>query len=142
MKIKSQMVMRIVRAYNWIDSKNQESPNLVGKCEACGKCCDFEKYDHRLFVTGPEMLYLSAKLHGKKIKLTQKGRCPFNIEGKCTIYKYRFAGCRIFCCNGDTDFQSQLSESALDIFKSICVEFKIPYSYTELETALEIFVAT
>jgi hypothetical protein len=55
------------------------------------------------------------------------------------IYKYRFAGCRIFCCKGDRDFQSRLSESILRRLKSICVRYKISYQYLDLATALNSF---
>jgi hypothetical protein len=63
-------------------------------------------------------------------------RCPYHLICQCTVYKYRFAGCRIFSCKGYADFQSGLSESALKKFKSICTEFNIPYRYTDLATAL------
>ena len=64
------------------------------------------------------------------------GRCPYNIAGKCTVYEHRFAGCRIFCCKGDRDFQSRLSESALKRLMSICEECGLPYTYKDLAAAL------
>jgi hypothetical protein len=81
-------------------------------------------------------MYLTAKLGAANIKPMTGSRCPYNVEGKCTVYEYRFAGCRIFCCNADADFQSSLSELALRRLKSICAEFKISYRYTDLSTAL------
>ncbi len=54
----------------------------------------------------------------------------------CTVYEHRFAGCRIFCCKGNKDFQSGLSESALRELKSICEELDIPCRYTDLATSL------
>jgi hypothetical protein len=51
------------------------------------------------------------------------------------VYEYRFAGCRIFCCKGDADFQNRLSESALRKFKSICTDFQISYRYADLAKA-------
>jgi hypothetical protein len=63
-------------------------------------------------------------------------RCPYNEGSQCAIYEYRFAGCRIFSCKADVDFQSRLSESTLKKFKSLCTEFQIPYRYTELAIAL------
>jgi hypothetical protein len=50
----------------------------------------------------------------------------------------RFAGCRIFFCEGDADFQSELSESVISRFKSLCTEFDIPYIYSDLRTALNV----
>jgi len=81
-------------------------------------------------------MYLAANLNSDNIKPMPSGRCQYNVEGGCTIYEYRFSGCRIFCCNGDEDFQSWLSEEVLKRFKSICMEFQIPYRYTELKAAL------
>ncbi|MHC4557542.1 MAG: YkgJ family cysteine cluster protein [Planctomycetota bacterium] len=110
--------------------------DLSGACEACGKCCDFDGFDHHLFVTPPELMYLVAKLGKEEIKPMPSSRCPYNIDGKCSVYEYRFVGCRIFCCSADEDFQSRLSESALEKLKSICTEFQIPYRYTDLAAGL------
>jgi hypothetical protein len=63
-------------------------------------------------------------------------RCPYNVDGRCTVYEYRFAGCRIFCCKGDADFQGALSESAVNKFKSICTDFHVPYQYADLPNVL------
>jgi Fe-S-cluster containining protein len=130
------LVRRVAGIYRRLDLQVRDNRNSAGVCEACGKCCDFDNFDHRLFVTTPELMYLAAKLGGENIKPMNGGRCPYNIAGKCSIHEYRFAGCRIFCCKGDADFQSGLSESAVKKFKSTCVEFKIAYSYLDLRTAL------
>jgi len=136
----SQLLKRVAEVYNWLDSQARHHNDLAGVCDVCGKCCDFESFDHRLFVTPPELMYLAAKLGAEKIRPMSGSRCPYNIGGKCTVYEYRFAGCRIFCCKADADFQSRLSESALEKFKSICTEFQVPYCYSDLATALNRFV--
>ncbi len=120
--------------YNWLDSQTAcyDRQHL---CCACGKCCNFEQFDHRLFVTGPELMYLAANL-GDKLKKMSDNTCPYNLSGKCTVYDFRFAGCRIFCCKADKDFQSILSEAAIKKLKAICEKFDIPYNYTDLKTAL------
>jgi hypothetical protein len=81
-------------------------------------------------------MYLAANLGAENIMPMLSSRCPYNIDGKCSVYEYRFSGCRIFCCNGDADFQSGLSEEVLEKLKSICVEFQIPYRYTDLAAGL------
>lgn len=136
----SQLLKRVAEIYKWLDSQISNNSDLAGTCSACGKCCDFAQSGHRLFVTTPEMMYLAASLGAENIKPMTTSRCPYNIGGKCTVYEYRFAGCRIFCCKADADFQSRLSESALRKFKSICTEFQIPYRYSDLATALNGFV--
>jgi hypothetical protein len=135
-KAKSELLNKVSEIYNWLDSQINEHNDLAGVCDVCGKCCDFEAFDHRLFVTPPELIYLASKLGGENLKSMPDSRCPYHLICRCTVYKYRFACCRIFSCKGDKDFQSRLSESALKKFKSICTEFKIPYHYTDLAKAL------
>jgi hypothetical protein len=144
------LLERVAGIYKWLDTQIRDNNKLAGKCNACGKCCVFsgsassnqEGFDHRLFLTPPELMYLTANLNPGNIKTMQSSRCPYNIDGKCAIYDYRFAGCRIFCCNADTDLQSLLSESTLSKLKSLCMEFRISYRYHDLATALNNFVNT
>ena len=134
-----QLLKRVAEIYEWLDSQIRESVHLAGICGTCGKCCDFAQFDHRLFVTTPELIYLRANLHSKNLKLMKTGQCPYNAGGKCSVYEHRFSGCRIFSCKGDTDFQSRLSESAVKKFKAFCEQFQIPYRYTDLTIALNGF---
>jgi len=135
---------KVAEIYNWLDLQMANNSDLIGQCKGCGECCVFDepasankqRFDHRLFLTTPELIYLTANLGGEGIKPMLTSHCPYNIGGKCSIYKYRFAGCRIFYCRGDKDFQSRLSESALKRFKLVCEEFGIAYNYTDLATAL------
>jgi hypothetical protein len=130
------LLEKVAEVYNWLEKQICSGGGLAGECRSCGECCDFEGFDHCLFVTPPELMYLAANLGAEDIKPMTTNRCPYNIEGKCTIYEYRFSGCRIFCCNGDEDFQSWLSEEVLKKLKSICIEFRIPYCYADLSAAL------
>ncbi|MHC4636252.1 MAG: YkgJ family cysteine cluster protein [Planctomycetota bacterium] len=111
----------------------------VGRCSACGKCCDLKKFDHRLFVTTPELIYLATKLNTKTLKPMPAGICPYNENGKCSVYEYRFAGCRTFCCDREINLQSRLTKFALQRLKQICLQFQIPYRYIDLPDALNKF---
>ena len=135
-KAQSELLNKVAEFYEWLDEQIRLSEGSGGRCDSCGRCCDFGTFDHRLFITPPELLYLASNLGPENIKSMSRSRCPYNVDGKCTIYKYRFAGCRIFSCKADKDFQSRLSESVLKKFKSICMEFNIPYCYTDLASAL------
>jgi Fe-S-cluster containining protein len=168
----SQLIKKVAEIYKWLDSQISNNSDLAGVCSACGKCCDFSKFDHRLFVTTPELMYLAANLDAaltaetaesaekkekdkNKIKRSDNTKnlgvlcelggkrkmslCPYNIDGKCSVYEHRFSGCRIFFCKGDADFQSRLSERALREFKSLCTNLQIPYRYTDLATAVNGF---
>lgn len=135
------IVARVAEIYDWIDSQIRQDAELFGACDACGKCCDFQAFDHRLFVTTPELIYLTAMLKVERPKATTSDNCPYNHDGKCTIHEHRFAGCRIFYCNGDPDFQSRLSEAALKKLKLISEELEIPYTYRPLAAALNSFAS-
>jgi len=130
----SPLIQEVTDIYQWLDNQ------LKGKspaCVTCGKCCDFEAYDHRLYVTTPEIMFFADKIESQNIKKMMTGRCSYQKDDKCTVYPYRFAGCRIFNCKADPDFQSYLTESVIKKFKSLCDEFDVPYRYVDLPTALK-----
>jgi Fe-S-cluster containining protein len=130
-----QLCKKVAEIYDWLESRITDV-NQENQCSACGRCCDFEGYDHRLFVTVPELKYLAENIGHENVRPMPTGKCPYNIEGKCTVYEYRFASCRIFSCGGDVDFQSELSELTLQKLRCLCEELEIPYLYRELAFAL------
>jgi len=138
-EVNRRLLERVAEVYERLDLQACSGGDTAGTCKSCGDCCDFEGFGHRLFITPPELMYLAANLGAEKIKPMLSGRCPYNIDGKCGVYEYRFSGCRIFCCNGDADFQSRLSEEVLQKLKAICTEFQIPYRYADLAAALNGF---
>jgi len=133
------LIEEVAAVYDWLDSQSRQNPGRAGRCNVCGACCDFQAYDHRLFVTPPELIYLAVKLGVRDFKPMSSGRCPYQENKRCTIHDARFAGCRVFCCNGDADFQSELSEAALRRLKMLCDELQVPYRYQDLATALGSF---
>lgn len=126
----------VAALYDWIDAQLAQNPDRAGMCAACGKCCDFDAYDHLLFVTPPELMYLAEGLDAGRLKEMDSGRCPYQEGTKCTVHAHRFSGCRIFCCAGDASFQSELTEAALKKLKAICARYEIPYRYADLARAL------
>ncbi len=133
------LLEKVAEIYDWLDERTCHYSNISGGCKSCGRCCDFDNFAHRLFVTSPEVMYLAANLGGEKIEPMPTGRCPYNVGGKCTVYEHRFSGCRIFYCVADMDFQSSLSESALKKLKLVCREYEIPYLYGSLAEMLNSF---
>ena len=134
------IIERVSEIYKWIEEQQLANKGIAGNCEVCGKCCDFERYDHRLYVTTPEMIYFVDKVGIANIKQMTTAKCCYQVEGKCSVHAYRFSGCRIFCCKGKATFQSELTESAIKKFKALCAELQIPYRYVELPVALKIAV--
>jgi Fe-S-cluster containining protein len=133
------LLEEVTALYDWIEAQAKQAAARTGRCQACGRCCDFLAYDHRLFVTPPEVTYLAAKLGTRKLKAMTSGRCPYQRGAACTVHEHRFAACRIFFCKGDPDFQSELSEEALRRLKVLCEEFRVPYRYRDLGAALAAF---
>jgi Fe-S-cluster containining protein len=135
----SRLIGEVAALYDWIDAQLREHGDLAGPCQACGDCCDFVGYDHLLFVTPPELIYLAEKLKATSLRKMDSGRCPYQDGTKCSIHPYRFSGCRIFCCSGDSDFQSRLTEAALKKLKALCERFGLSYRYADLAKALAAF---
>ncbi|MBN2589492.1 MAG: hypothetical protein JXA96_06500 [Sedimentisphaerales bacterium] len=133
-KVNSELIQEVKKIYDWLDSQIEN--NIPEKCDACGQCCDFITYDHRLYVTVLEIIFMVISLNVDNLKPMQTGVCPYNEKGKCTVHQYRFAGCRIFNCKADADVQSQLSEESLKKFKELCENYNILYRYMELSNAL------
>ena len=129
----SRLLQAVESVYNWLDTKNRQRAAL---CKACGRCCDFAQFDHCLFVTTPEIMYLAAKLNPDNIRQMHNNLCPYNEKGLCTIRDYRFAGCRIFFCKGEPVFQARLSEETVKKFGSLCDKFNLLYRYMPLKAAL------
>ena len=133
-KINHELVQEVKQIYDWLDSQIRK--NIPEKCDACGQCCDFITYDHRLYVTTPELMYLTANLNTDNPREMKTGICPYNEEEKCMVHLLRFAGCRIFNCKANEDIQSQLSEEVLKRLKKLCEKYDISYRYMELSNAL------
>ncbi len=135
-KIKEHIIDEVEKIYNWIDRQIKANVTENDRCDGCGKCCDFEKFGHKLYITSPELIYFKMRIGANNLKTMPTGICPYQVDNKCTVHAHRFAGCRIFFCKADEDFQSKLSEEAILKFKKICKDRDIPYEYTELARSL------
>jgi hypothetical protein len=131
-----EIIAEIDRLYQWIDQTLANHRAQAGECNACGKCCDFDAYGHRLYVTHAEMLYFSEKIGTDNLKPMPSGACPYRVNHRCSVHEYRFSGCRIYGCQGDAEFQNQLTEQALDKIKAWCDTLGVPYEYSDLRQAL------
>jgi len=130
------IISEIAGLYQWLDQTLANHKTRAGACSACGKCCDFDTYGHRLYVTHPEMHYFSAKTGSRNLRLMPSGQCPYMDDNRCSVHEHRFSGCRIYGCQGDSSFQNRLSEQALDKIKALCNAFDVPYEYMDIRQAL------
>ena len=136
MNERTQIIQEVEAIYRWVD---EQVELLDQSCHACGECCDFERFGHRLYVTTPELMHFQHAV-GPDIKDMSGGVCPYRIDGKCTVYTFRFSGCRIFSCKGDTEKQNALCEQAVKKFKILCDAYSIPYHYVYLKSGLEMLL--
>ena len=133
MNVSAQIIEEVEAVYRWLD---EQLAKMDSSCRACGNCCDFESFGHKLYVTTPELIHFQHHL-GSDIKEMSTGVCPYRIDGKCTVYPYRFSGCRIFSCKGDAEKENALYEQAISKFKSLCERINIPYHYVYLQVGLD-----
>jgi Fe-S-cluster containining protein len=132
----SDLITSVSSLYSWLDAQLAANPDPAGQCTRCGRCCHFDDYGHRLYITSVELEYFKKALAPAPLKPMTTGRCPYQDRNLCTVHPHRFAACRIFTCTGNPDFQSALTEQALARLKSLCTRFKIPYRYQDLASAL------
>ena len=117
-----------------------ELVQLDQQCTACGQCCDFESFGHRLYITTPELIYFRHFV-APPIKEMATGVCPYCVDGKCTVYPYRFAGCRIFTCKGDAEKENRICEEAIRRLKSLCDGYGLDYHYVSLPQGLKMLTS-
>jgi hypothetical protein len=128
-----QMILQEVQqVYDWLAG---QITAMNPSCRACGTCCDFDAYGHRLYVTTPEMLYFLNRIE-QEMRFMTEGVCPYREDGRCGARDSRFSACRIFYCTGDTRRQYELSEEAVRRFRKICEQYDLPYRYIDLKYAL------
>lgn len=126
---------RVAAIYRQIDARIADMP--AAECRACGACCDFQNFGHRLFLTPPELIYFDADSNGLFLPMSD-GVCPYQKDGRCAVYPRRFAACRIFFCRANTSRQQELSEYVLRQLKEVCLDFGLDYRYWDLRCALSI----
>lgn len=129
----TRIIQEVLNIYQWID---EELIQIDQSCKGCGDCCDFEVFGHRLYVTTPELIFFWHYLDSQ-IKTMDRGICPYRIDARCSVYPYRFSGCRIFSCKGDSEQENTLCEQAISKFKVLCDKHQLPYHYVDLKTGLE-----
>src|SRR6056297_263015 len=108
--IKETLKNSLNELYDQIDTQVSSEWDSHEDCNSCGRCCDFPSFGHHLFVTTPEIVYFADRIGTVRLRKMSNGICPYNVNGKCTVYPYRFSGCRIFSCKGGEDTQQELSE--------------------------------
>lgn len=117
-------------------------------CWASGRCCQFERFGHLLFVTGLEVSWLIGQARsgsgvpesGAVPVWRERDRgdgCPFQQEGLCSVHVFRPMGCRVFFCQrGTSQWQQELYERFLSELRRLHEAWSLPYRYLEWRWAL------
>lgn len=128
-------------------------------CWASGRCCNFERSGHRLYVTGLEAAYTIAllpEIAGTRpenhpaaslglVTLEQaraRGGCPFQRANLCGVHPIKPLGCRLYFCDRTAqEWQHVLTERLLGDVRAIHDRFGVEYRYGEWREMLGAFVA-
>lgn len=124
-------------------------------CRSSGKCCQFEKYGHRLYVTAAELAHFSRWAQNNAapspapsssptaISLPQffarqsPEGCPYQVEKRCTARDARPLGCRVYFCDQTAQsWQHDLYEKYHARLREVHDRHALPYRYLEWRSAL------
>ena len=113
-------------------------------CAVSGRCCRFEDYGHRLFVTTMELAAFVHHLHEARaagrvrdVAAWDGTGCPFQVSRLCGVHPLRPFGCRMFFCDATaTDWQNETYERFHAELRRLHQAMGVPYRYVEWRTAL------
>lgn len=120
-------------------------------CWASGRCCNFDRAGHRLYVTGLEAAYVVEGLQERESRASRGvqegtrvislpvietaqavGGCPFQERNLCGVHEIKPLGCRVyFCDRGAEEWQQELSERLLKELRAVHDECDVEYRYGE-----------
>lgn len=140
----SQQVDKIlVDIYSTIEKETAKKKPI---CISSGRCCHFEKFGHRLYVTGLEtawcLLQQERNLQTEEVaNAKQAGTCPFLENGLCSVHLIRPFGCRIFFCDAETkEWQEELYEQCHQLMQNLHQELDVEYIYQDWREMLALCV--
>ena len=106
-------------------------------CVTSGRCCRFDEFGHRLFVTTMELAAFSAAGGFANEVGSIDVDCPFQRHKLCTVHSIRPFGCRVFFCDEtSTDWQRRQYEAFHAELKRLHRRLDVPYFYVEWRDAL------
>ena len=129
-------------------------------CVSSGRCCRFEEYGHRLYITTIELAAFthdlesqphtaplergaSTQIDASRLNLQQlpeppnPAGCPYQVGKLCGVHAIRPFGCRIFFCDPTaSEWQNQAYERFHAELKLLHEQLSVPYYYVEWRSAL------
>ena len=125
-----------------------------GRCDQSGRCCRFESFGHRLYVTGLETAWFLTQAAPRAVPAgptseatadplhvlpaaPSRDACVFQIDGLCGQHRIRPLGCRAFFCGGAGEgWQEAAYEAAQAELIALHERLRMPYRYGEWRALL------
>lgn len=135
-KTRPELAAQIARLYADVQSAiTAREP----RCDISGRCCQFEKFGHLLFVTTLELAAfdLQRSTLGPENHLPDGDSCRYQQSGLCTAHPVRPFGCRIFFCDPTAEqWQQDQYEHFHTRLKQLHEDLNVPYLYVEWRQGL------
>ncbi len=154
--------LKVQAIYDLVDRDIQARSPV---CDASGRCCRFETYGHRLYVTAleiavflrryelaaPQSVTADAQTEFKSesqsesqplaLPLASTGplpdACRYQVNGLCSVHAYRPLGCRIFFCDPTAEaWMSEVYEHYLAALRDLHDHLGLHYRYLEWRAGL------
>lgn len=110
-------------------------------CVVSGRCCRFEEYGHRLYVTTIELAAFAAGLDRKPVEAWDGTGCPYQFAKLCGVHAIRPFGCRVYFCDATArQWQEEAYERYHARLKRLHDEMGVPYFYVEWRGALRVII--
>jgi Fe-S-cluster containining protein len=114
------------------------------RCDVSGRCCRFEEFGHRLYVTTMELAVFVHELQQLRAagqvpdtSASDGTGCAFQRGRLCGVHPIRPFGCRMFFCDPTaTEWQNQLYERFHAELREAHERLGVPYRYVEWRAAL------
>jgi Fe-S-cluster containining protein len=118
------------------DAAAKEIAQRGPACWGSGRCCNFVKTGHRLYVTGLEAAYTVSRAGAPSAAALaaaiEGGGCPYQSLNLCTVHGDKPLGCRLYFCDRATqEWQHELYERLMIGLREVHERHDVPYVYAE-----------
>lgn len=135
------------------DDLGREIDARKPRCDASGRCCHFDAYGHRLYLTTAELATFVTDITqaapepsptppGRSLPILKPstdggGDCPYQVDELCSVHALRPFGCRIYFCDpAATEWMTDAYERFHLRLKTIHADHGLEYFYVEWRQAL------
>ncbi len=113
----------LAEVYRRVDAECVQSD-----CRACGRCCHFETFGHRVYLTWIEALYLQ-RICGAAPGAFGPDSCGYQDGVLCRAREGRALACRVFFCRGEEEAGAEMYERFLDEIRRISDRHGLRWDY-------------